>query len=108
MTRSIFVLLLLAPVVASAVQSGNCSKKEVLDLAKSGYSKNEIFELCNSTLDSTKCCCHETHSIIGVNGQRMTMSEDFVWKEADECDTYSYGIGPKVQAYCVQSYRCGR
>lgn len=93
---------------SSSSSAGNCSKREMLDLVKAGYSKGEIEEICSGVISELECCCAEAlgeNDSVLTHGRYNYLLEDgniyFIWKDADSC-------GYRKNAMCVSSENCGR
>lgn len=104
-TSVLFFLFTQATAVAN---SGNCKKSEVLELAKSGFSKEEIIEVCNEATEHQNCCCIQVFGKYGETVRKDLLSyyltgerTYFNWESADLC-------GVRSNSMCVNASYCGR
>ena len=98
----------LAGAIPALADTGNCKKSEILRLAKSGFSREEIDEICKETTDSPNCCCAETYGDTARRTYRDAPEAGrgsgrvyFVWQSADLC-------GYRNNYMCVDAKYCGR
>jgi hypothetical protein len=88
--------------------TGNCKKSEILRLAQSGFTREEINEICREVTDSPNCCCAETYGSSAGSVLRRVPERGresgrvyFVWQSADLC-------GYRSNYMCVDAKYCGR
>ena len=88
--------------------TGNCTTAEIIDLARSGHSKEKIDLICQTMTRSPNCCCAET---FGASREPIRMGLldyhikngriYFTWSDADAC-------GFRSNSLCVAPTYCGR
>lgn len=113
---TMFVIVIIS-LVNSNVIASQCSKSEILELIRSGFSKSEINDICSP---EPKCCCEIKIYKWTNNGCFMCdyyhkySGKVYRWIAANSCSTRSgktdfrYRNRKKLVKSCVNPRRCGR
>ena len=113
---TIFVIVI-ASLVSSNVIASQCSKSEILELIRSGFSKSEINEICKAKPEPM-CCCEIKVYRWTNNGCFMCdyyhkySGKVYRWIEASSCTVRNgnrdFRYRKKIVKQCVNPRRCGR
>ena len=113
LTISISIIVIIT-LVSSNVIASQCSKSEILELIRSGFSKSEINEICNA---ESMCCCEIKMYKWTNNGCFMCdyyhkySGKVYRWIAASRCSVRNPNRNRnrnKTIKQCVNPVRCGR
>jgi len=94
--------------------AGECTKEEIMQMVRAGYTKVEIDDICNKILKNPMCCCqydlYTEDDLLGL-GKMKYKSTSYHWMKADDCTSSSHFRSLRKIEYrrrCVSKSSCGR